>query len=62
MNISPSARELLRAFNEWLEDSSKSNYRFELEEQLELQKIGKILDNQINMLIDYELKKKKENK
>ena len=57
MNISPIANDLVVAINNYIETSSKVEYRFTIEEQIELQKQIKILENQINMLIDYELKR-----
>lgn len=60
MNISPSAKDLLKAFDEWMQDSSKTIYRFELEEQQALEHMIKVMNNQINMLVDYELKKNRD--
>ena len=57
MNISPIANDLVVAINNYIETSSKVGYRFTIEEQMELQKQIKILENQINMLVDYELKR-----
>lgn len=47
-------------FNEWLEQSSKTTYRFSQEEQYYLEQMVKIMNNQINMLVDYELKKQQD--
>ena len=55
--ISLQASNLINAFNEFIEASSKTNYEFTIEEQRELERMVKILDNQINMLVDYEIKK-----
>lgn len=60
MNISPSAIDLIDAIKRYIEESSKINYRFTIEEQFEIQKQIKILDNQINILIDYEIKREQE--
>ena len=56
-NNSPSAITLLRAFDNWLEESSKKSYVFTSEEQVNLQRLVMILNNQIDMLVDYELKR-----
>lgn len=60
MNISPVANDLLLAIEEYIEESSKTIYRFELEEQIKLQNAIARLDKQIEMLVDYEIKKNKE--
>lgn len=57
MNISPVANNLIIAFNNYIEESSKKDYKFTNEEQFKMQQVIKMLDNQINMLIQYELKK-----
>ena len=57
MNISPVANDLILAFNNYIEESSKKDYKFTNEEQFKMQQVIKMLDNQINMLIQYELKK-----
>lgn len=57
MNISPIAVALITSIEDYVSVSSKVGYRFTIEEQMELQKQIKILENQINMLIDYELKR-----
>ena len=57
MNISPVANNLIIAFNNYIEESSKKDYKFTHEEQFKMQQVIKMLDNQINMLIQYELKK-----
>lgn len=59
MEVSPIAYDLIKDFNEWLEQSSKKTYRFSEEEQYYLEQMIKILNNQIDMLVDYELKKDK---
>ena len=56
-NNSPSAITLLRAFDNWLEESSKKSYVFTSEEQVNLQRLVMILNNQIDMLVEYELKR-----
>jgi len=60
MNISPVANELIIAIDNFKEESSKTSYRFTTEEQIRLEKEIAILQNHINLLIDYELKKEKE--
>ena len=57
MNISPVATDLVEAMENYIEASSKTNYRFTIEEQMKLQQMIKILNNQIDMLVDYELKR-----
>ena len=57
MEVSPSAYQLINDFNEWLEDSSKKIYRFTVEEQQALEQMIKIMNNQIDMLVDYETKR-----
>lgn len=57
MNTSPSAERLLRAFNEWLKESSKVDYRFELEEQDKLELMRDTLSKQIDILVEYEIKR-----
>ncbi len=58
MNVSPVANDLVEAINNYIEESSRTSYRFTLEEQLELQNKIAILNNQIDMLIKYELEKR----
>lgn len=60
MDVSPVAYYLIEKFNEWLEQSSKTTYRFSQEEQYHLEQMVKILNNQINLLIEYELNKKQD--
>jgi hypothetical protein len=62
MDVSPSAYELIDKFNQWLEASSKKEYRFTIEEQYALEKMIKVMDNQINILVDYETKKEQDKK
>ena len=57
MEVSPSAYEMIECFNQWLEDSTKKTYRFTTEEQYYLQQMIKIMNNQIDMLVDYENKR-----
>jgi len=59
MEVSPIAYDLIKDFNEWMEQSSKKAYRFSKEEQYYLEQMVKMLNNQIDMLVDYELKKDK---
>ena len=58
MNTSPVANKLLKAIDEYIKESSKKEYRFELEEQYKLQNKIAQLNNQIDILIDYEIKRK----
>ena len=53
------AVDLFNAINDYLQESSKKEYIFSLEEQLNLQRAIAILNNQIAMLVDYEVKKNK---
>lgn len=62
IDVSPSAYQLINDFNEWLENSSKKTYRFTTEEQYALEELIKQMNNQIDMLVDYETKRKNENK
>lgn len=56
MEVSPIAYDLIKDFNEWMEQSSKTTYRFSKEEQYYLEQMVKMLNNQINMLVEYEIK------
>ena len=60
IEVSPSAYELIQAFNQWLEDSSKTQYRFSEEEQYYLEQMIKMMNNQIEILVDYEIKRKQD--
>ena len=62
MNTSPIANDLLIAIDNYIEASSKKEYRFELEEQIKLQNAIARLNNQIGILINYEIKRKNESK
>lgn len=57
MEVSPIAYDLIKDCNEWLEQSSKTSYRFSKEEQYYLEQMIKVMNNQIDLLVDYELKK-----
>lgn len=57
MNISPVAIDLIEAINNYVAESSKKEYRFTIEEQKELERMLKVMNNQINILVDYELKR-----
>lgn len=57
MNISPIAYNLIKAIEEYKKESSKTNYRFELEEQLRLQREIEILTKHLELLSDYEIKR-----
>lgn len=60
IEVSPIAYDMIQKFNEWLEQSSKVGYRFSEEEQHYLEQMILIMNNQIDLLIDYELKKKEQ--
>lgn len=60
MNISPVAIDLIEAIENYIEASSKKEYRFTEEEQYKLEREIAILNKQIDMLIDYELKRKED--
>jgi len=60
IEVSCIAYDLIQTFNEWLEQSSKVGYRFREEEQQYLEQMIKIMNNQIDLLVDYELKKKEQ--
>lgn len=57
MEVSPIAYDMIMKFNEWMEQSSKKTYRFSKEEQYYLEQMIKIMNNQIDMLVDYETRK-----
>jgi len=57
MNTSPSAERLLKAFDEWLKESSKVEYRFEIEELNKLRLMVDTLNRQIDILVEYEIKR-----
>jgi len=59
LSISPVAKELIMAIEEYKKESSRVGYRFELEEQLRLEKEIEILKKHIELIADYEAKKKK---
>lgn len=61
MNISPVANNLIKAIEDYKEESSKVSYRFTTEEELRLLKEIEILRNHINILINYENNKNKNN-
>jgi len=52
------ATELIKAIEEYKKESSKVDYDFSLEEQMQLQREIDILNKHIELLIDYELKRK----
>lgn len=62
IEVSTYAYDMIQKFNEWIEASSKKNYRFSEEEQYYLEQMIKIMNNQINILVDYEIKRKQDNK
>ena len=59
MNISPVAIDLIEAVENYIAESSKKQYRFTDEEQYKLEQLIRQLNNQIDMLVDYEIKRKK---
>lgn len=58
IEVSTYTYDLIEAFNEWIEASSKVGYRFTEEEQHYLEYMVKVLNNQIDILVDYEIKRK----
>jgi len=56
IEVSTYAYDMIQAFNEWLEASSKKEYRFSEEEQYYLEQMVKIMNNHINVLVEYEAK------
>lgn len=62
MEISPVANDLIQAIDNYIEESGKTIYRFSFEEQIELQRKIKILDNHINILIAFETSRRADNK
>lgn len=58
MGVSPSAYDMISAFYVWLEESNKTTYRFSIEEQQQLEWMIKVIANQIDALVEYELKNK----
>ena len=60
IEVSPSAYELIQSFNQWLEDSSKKEYRFSEEEQYYLEQMIKMMNNHIDILVEYEIKRKQD--
>ena len=60
--MSETALELILAIDKYMEKSVKTNYILTLEEQLELQRKLNTLNNHINLLVDYEVKRNKTNK
>lgn len=48
---------MIDSIKEFIAESSKKEYRFELEEEKEIQRYIAILENQLKILIDYEIKK-----
>ncbi len=60
MKYSPTYIDLKEMIQNYIEESSKTNYRFTLDEQVDLERQIKILSNHLNNLIDYELKRKED--
>ncbi len=60
MNTSPIAIDLLEAIERYIEESSKKEYRFEYEEQRKIENAIQRLNNQLDILVDYEIKRNKE--
>ena len=54
IEVSPVAYDLIDAFNKWVEESAKTNYRFSEEERYYLERMIKIMQNHISLLEDYE--------
>ena len=60
IDVSCIAYDMIQAFNEWLEQSSKVGYRFSEEEQHYLEQMILIMNNQIDLLVEYESKRKEQ--
>lgn len=56
MNFSPVFIQLKNAINDYLKASSKTDYRFTIEEEKELIRLILLLDSHKKALIDYEIK------
>lgn len=56
--MSEDAKRLIQAIDDYKQASSKKEYTLELEEQMRLQREIEILQRHIDLLIDYELKKR----
>lgn len=54
------ALELIDLMEKYIDESSKKDYIFSLDEQINLQNMINILNKQIDILIDYELKRNKD--
>lgn len=59
MDTSPVALRLLKAIEEYIKESSKKDYRFEIEEQYKIERAIQVLSNQVDNLIKYELERNK---
>ncbi len=57
MDYSPIFIDLKEKIEEYIEKSSKKEYRFSIEEQYELERLIRILNNQADILIKYEIDK-----
>lgn len=57
MNFSPAYRKLLNAINDYIQESSKTIYRFSYEEEESLKCNIEFLKNHYKNLISYELKR-----
>jgi hypothetical protein len=62
MNISPIANDLIEAINNYLNESSRVQYRFTLEEEISLTCALTNLKNRLETLSDYEIKRENEEK
>lgn len=61
MNISPVAKRLIDAIESYIEETSKKEYRFTFEEQQLLCAYITKLNKQVDVLIDYEIRREREN-
>ena len=57
MDFSPAYRKLLNAINDYIQESSKTTYRFSYEEEESLKYNIEFLKNHYKNLINYELKR-----
>lgn len=56
--MSENAKSLIQEINDYMEESMKKSYVFTLDEEIALKHSVETLQRHINMLIDYELKKR----
>lgn len=49
--------KLEKSIQEYIERTSKKDYKFTFEEQIQVQNLIEILDKHVDMLIDYEIER-----